>query len=143
MKRATAAASLAALLFACNLSTPTLEVPMAIEWAGEFKVSVFDSSGLVIGGRDVNRSPYPFGETARAHPETSEIELVWIGGACTHRPTLTVSGTTDALHLTVDSPSDSTIPFVEIACPLIGLPFGITLELSQPVEQQAITTEFN
>lgn len=138
-----ATALIAAVALACSLSTPTVVVPMEVSWDDDFQVLVYDASGLVAGARDVNRSPYPFGESATARPEVSEIDLAWTGGACTHRPTLTVSGNANALHLEVHSPNDSPIPFLPMDCPLVGLPFGVTLELNQPVEQQAITAEFH
>jgi hypothetical protein len=116
-------------------------VELDIDWGDNFTVLVFDTSGLITGGRQFRTidGPHP-GGSAAARPDRSEIDVAWIGGACTHRPTVTIAGTAQSLLITVDNVQDELLPFQ--GCPSIGLPFGVTLSLSAPVAQEAITLEF-
>jgi hypothetical protein len=139
--------SVGLLVVACGAPQPTLVVPMEIDWEGDFAALIFDSTGLVTGGRyrDAGDGPWP-GGAAFARPERNEIDIAWIGGACTHHPTVSLTGTANDLAIKVRTPSDpGPIPFVPIEkdCPLIGLPMGVTLTLSAPVEQQAINAGFS
>lgn len=131
---------------ACAFSrAPTLAVPLDMDWEGDFAVLVFDSTGLVTGGRqlELGAGPWP-GGAAIARPEMSEIDIAWTGGACSHRPTVTVSGTSDALLIAVANPEDPNfLPFLPVGCPAIGLPAGITLSLSQPILPDAVDLEIS
>jgi hypothetical protein len=118
---------------------------MDIAWDGDFAALVFDSTGLVTGGRYLDRGDGPWpGETAIARPERSEIDIAWTGGACSHRPTVTLSGTSAALHIGVDNPPDPNfLPFLPIACPAVGLPAGVTLSLREAVAPAAVDLEIS
>jgi len=77
-------------------------------------------------------------------PERNELEIAWIGGACSHRPTVTLSGTSAALHIEVDNPPDPNfLPFLPIACPAVGLPAGVTLSLREPIAPAAVAFEIS
>jgi hypothetical protein len=143
------AAIVAALVVAsCSLgAAPTLTIPLDIPWGPGFSVLVFDTSRLVAGGRQLPaNNAGDFMSAAIAHPERNEIDINWTGGACTHHPTVSLTGTANDLAIKVGTPSDpGPIPFIPIEkdCPLIGLFMGVTLTLSAPVEQQAITARFS
>jgi hypothetical protein len=128
--------ALATSVIACS-GTPTLSIPMDLNWSGDFEAQVFDHTGLVTGGRQLPFSEW-HSEGATADPEHSEIDVTWTGGACSHHPTVTLSGSKDALSIRVTNPSDSIFP---VACPAVGLLAGITLELSEPVSGEALRFE--
>lgn len=136
--------AVALLVFAagCGGARPTLTVPLEISWDGDFELLVYDASGLVTGARQAETASFGL-SSVTARPDQSEIDVSWTGGACSHRPTAMVSGTPDALRIEVDNADDpNLVPFLPIACPAVGLPFTVTLSVSAPVAQEAITFEF-
>lgn len=116
--------------------TPTLAVPLNMTRPGDFTALVFDSTGLVVGGRPLERGDGPWpGGNVLARPDKAEIDVAWIGGACSHRPTITVSGTKEALKVTVAEPRDfNPFFFLPVSCTAVGLPKGVTLSLNQAVQ---------
>ena len=143
-----AAAVVASLALAsCSLGpAPTLTIPLDRKWGGGFSVLVYDSSQLVAAGRQLmfDGSAH-FGDSVVAHPERNELDLTWTGGACSHHPTINISGTADALVIELANGRDpGPIPFIRIEnCVLVGIFMGVTLTLKAPVEQQAIEYEFS
>lgn len=141
-RRIAALIVLAALLHACATTAPDFSVPLGNQGFGDHQVDVFDSTGLVTGARAETLPPgEPRGEVV-AHPERLELQIGWLGGACSHRPTVLISGTAEALRITVTNPNDpQPLPFLPIACPAVGIPMGVTLSLTRPVEQDAVGVE--
>ena len=141
MRRRAALWSLAfALALAgCAVGSPTLAVPLEHNDFGEFSLLVYDASGLISAGRSMEPPNGAIDAQAIARPDDRELDVSWLGGACSHRPTLAVSGDASGLRLVLESPYDGTLPFVPVACPAVALSFGVTLTLSEPVEQAAIT----
>ena len=126
---------------ACStpLPAPTLAVPLSNSGWGEFVLHVYDDTGLITGARQ-NEQPAAGGETVTAFPERQELELVWAGGACAHRPILNVTGDAAQLRLELEpGPSDPQLPF--LSCPAVGIRLGVTLALSAPVSQPAVTIQ--
>ena len=132
----------ALLVVACGGVRPTLTVPLEISWDGDFELLVYDASGLVTGAQQAENVSFELASVA-ARPEQSEIDVAWTGGACSHRPTAQISGTADSFRIElVNTPDVNLVPFLPIGCPAVGLPFTVTLSLSDPVAQEAITFEF-
>ena len=122
------------------MAPPTLVVPLGANDFGQYALLVYDDSGLVTGGRA--EPPPDIGMSGIvASPERQELHIAWIGGACAHRPTLRVSGTAASLRLELTNPPDPRLPFVPISCPAVGIPLGVTLSLSEPVGEEAVTFE--
>lgn len=115
---------------------PTLSVPLNISYAGDFTALIFDSTGLVVGGRPLASGDWPSPDgNVLVRPDKAEIDIAWTGGACSHRPTITVSGTKDALKVTVAEPQDfNPFFFLPVGCPAVGLLEGVTLSLDQAVQ---------
>lgn len=135
---------LALLAAGCEALPPgnVLETPAGHD-LGDFTLRVVDQSSLVVSIRSERFDP-PIARDAeaRAFPERRELEVGWLGGACHFRPTLTVAGTAEALHLTLEPDAGPGLPFFA-SCPAVGIFFGLTLTLSVPVDQAAITLEVN
>lgn len=131
-------------LVACGglpLTPPTQIVDLAQNDFGRFVLLVYDASGLVTGGRPAQSRPGASGAVT-AVPERQELEVAWTGGACSHQPTLEVSGDSSALRLVVRNPQDpQLLPFLPMACPAVGILLRVTLSLTEPVEQDAIGIE--
>jgi hypothetical protein len=138
----TALLALAFVASGCGGPRPTVVVPLVIEWGGDFALLVYDASGLVTGARQAENPSFGL-DSATARPGQSEIDVSWIGGACSHRPTASVSGTAEAFRIEITNVADTNlVPFLPIACPAVGLPFTVTLSLSAPVAQDALAFEF-
>ena len=133
-------AALALTMLGCA-SAPSGGVPLESNEWGEYSLTVEDASGLVTAVRGADGPPgAPDG--AVALPEQREVQLRWIGGACSHRPVLEVSGSSDDLRLAISNPPDpQPLPFLPISCPAVGVPLGAVLTLSEPVDQDAIGLE--
>ena len=121
---------------------PPLVVPLdRNEWGG-YTLLVYDDSGLVTAARSAQWQPGTASDELIAFPERQELEVGWTGGACSHRPTLKVTGDSSALRLTVGNPNDpQPLPFLPIACPAVGVPLRVALSLSEPVAQNAVGIE--
>lgn len=122
-----------------SLVPPSVIVPLPENDFGEFELWVYEELGLVTGGRanpEARQGSADFEVTA--HPERNELDVAWIGGACAHRPTLSVTGGQDALRLEL-RPAPIEWSLTPLDCPAVGLLFGVTLTLSAPVEQDAVT----
>lgn len=124
--------------FSTPLPAPTLAVPLsAPEW-GEFVLHVYDDTGLITSGRQNDEPARPGGATA--FPERQELDLNWAGGACNHRPILKVTGNEADLRLELEQgPSDPSFPLLQ--CAAVGILLGVTLSLSAPVAQEALTLQ--
>ena len=136
------AVPVAATVMACSASTsqPSYTISLANEQGdfGEYALLVYDETGLVMAGRRSDRRAQ--GERVTAFPERLELELEWTGGACSHRPILTLTGDATALRLELQpTPPEWTLPFV--SCPAAGLPLGVTLSLGNALEQGALRLE--
>ena len=140
MRRLALTVALVAASCGVAIPPPTLAVPLGTNDFGEYALLVYDDSGLVTGG--LAEALPAFGTSGIvASPERQELHVAWTGGACSHRPTLRVSGTSASLRLEVANPMDPQLPFVPISCPAVGIPFGLTLSLSEPVGEDAVTLE--
>lgn len=132
----------ALFVVACGAPQPTFLVPLDIAWGGDFALLVYDASGLVTGAQQAENKSFDL-HAATALPDENQIDISWLGGACSHRPTAQISGTAEALRIELASPADANlVPFLPIDCPAVGLPFVVTLSLTAAVEQEAITVEF-
>ena len=120
-------------------TAPTQIVPLRQDNFGSFLLLVYDDSGLVQAGAASNEFPQSSSDpTAVAHPESSQITLSWTGGACAHSPRLAITGDATALTLELDvSPLEFSL--VARDCPAVGLFLAVTLTLTQPVDQAALT----
>jgi hypothetical protein len=139
--RATSIAVVVALLAACA-PAPSAIAPLASNEFGEFALLVFDRSQLVVSATGRQGGEGSIGDEVIARPDRMELEVAWTGGACSHRPTLSVSGDAGQLRLELDaSPTEWSL--FPVACPAIGLLFRATLTLTAPVEQSAVTLVVN
>jgi hypothetical protein len=98
---------------------------------------VVDETGLVTSAREADREPTQALE-ANARFELKEIDVRWLGGVCRHGPTVTLTGSFDALHIIVQPDGG---PETFLACPAVGVFYGVTLTLSEPVGQEAIDVQ--
>ena len=126
-----------AVLVACA-SLPTAVAPLARNDFGEFALLVYDRTQLVVSATGQQTAEGSMEDEVIAHPDRMELEVAWTGGACSHRPTLSVSGDANELHLELD-PSPTEWSVFPVACPAVGLLFSVVLELSAPVEQSAVS----
>jgi hypothetical protein len=125
---------------ACTAAVPpTHSIPLPPSEWGEFTLAVYDSTGLVLDGRSLGPGGDGSPEAAVvARPDEREVDVRWIGGACAHRPILSVRGAADDLRLEiVPEPAESGL--APVSCPAVGIFMGVTLTLGQPVEQRAVT----
>ena len=107
----------------------------------DFTLRVVDLSGLVTAARDADTFPPATADAqATIGPGNNDLTIRWIGGACHFAPTVTVSGTTESLHLLLEPDAGPGLPFFA-SCPAVGILFGVTITLTMPVEQDAITLE--
>lgn len=119
-----------------------MTIPLPDNDFGRFTLLVFDTTGLIEGGEPADRRPGSVNSEAIAHPEREELEVHWLGGACSHAPTLTLTGDPADLRVELQtSPPEWQLPFV--GCPAVGIYFGVTLSLNRPVAQDAITLELH
>jgi hypothetical protein len=134
--------AIALLVAACGgipTTAPTHIVELAQNYHGEqFILRVYDDSGLVTSTASADAAETASDAQAIADPAKHQIALTWTGGACAHSPRLGVSGDSTALTLELDvSPLEFSL--VPVDCPAIGLRFFVTLTLSEPVAQDALT----
>lgn len=125
-----------------GVAPPTFTVPVSNNSGfGDFALLVYDESGLITGG--IAAGPIDRGVSngdITMSPDELQLTLRWSGGACSHRPTLTLTGSATALKLELQtSPPEWRLPF--LSCPAVGIPMGVTLSLSAPVEQSAVSTD--
>ncbi len=141
--RATGTIAIASAVLACgSVGTPDLVVPLETMAQGDWELLVYDDSGLVAGARSAQLQPGIQRDDVIAFPDKRELEIGWIGGACSHRPTLEVAGDSAHLRLELRNPSDpQLLPFLPIACPAVGIPLRVTISLNQPVQQIAADVE--
>jgi hypothetical protein len=132
-------AALLAVSCAVGVAPPSLVVPLGRNDFGDYTLVVYDDTGLVTAGRANEQPPRRGTSGVVASPERRELELAWIGGACAHRPTLRVSGTSASLQLALSNTPEPQLPFV--GCPAVGLPFAVTLSLTEPVADGAAILE--
>jgi hypothetical protein len=119
-------------------------VPLEPSDWGQHTLLIYDDSRLVTAARSAQRQPGAAREGVTAFPERNKLEIGWTGGACSHRPTLIVTGDASALRLTVANPDDpQALPFLPIACPAVGIPLAATISLREPVAQDAVSIEVN
>jgi len=117
---------------------PTLSVPLPENEFGTFQLDVYDYSGLVLGGKSGDQTLGTFVPVdVIAMPESSELQITWTGGACSHRPFVEIRGTSGDLRLVV-APSPVEYSLAPVACPAIGIGSSATLSLAEPVSQESI-----
>jgi hypothetical protein len=120
---------------------PTIVIPMGTNAFGDYATFVYDETGLVTSGQVLVRPPAADVEGVVAVPERSQLEIRWLGGACAHRPTVHLTGNANALSIVVANPADPQLLPGPVACPAVGIRFGITLSLSMPVQQDAVSID--
>ena len=103
-----------------------------------YTVRVYDSTDLVVAANaaDIGH-PGPAGD-AEAHPDARTIDVHWLGGECLRTPVIHVDGNESDLQITVEPDATAGIP-LPVACSAVGVLLDITLQLSVPVEQSALT----
>jgi hypothetical protein len=117
---------------------PTLTVPLPDNDFGSFALNVYDDTGLVVAGQASDEGLGGSSDPAvAAIPERSVLVLGWTGGACSHRPYLEVRGDAQSLDLAI-APEPFEMSLAPVQCPAVGIPFEVTLTLSEPVEQANI-----
>jgi hypothetical protein len=131
-------------LVACNASgpAPSHVVPMLNGEFGAFSLLIYDSTGLVLGAQRTDQdhmAPPALDPVVTASPERNAVDLAWLGGACTHQPTLVITG--EATHLVLQFDPEIAEGGLIVQCPAIGLGFAVRLSLAAPVEQGSITLE--
>lgn len=120
-------------------AAPSLTVPVPEH--GEFVINVFDSSGLVTAARvPVRDTPQGLDAEVTADPANNELTLRWLGGVCHFGPAVTVSGIAAELHVLLEPDAGPGLPFFA-SCPAAGFFFGLTLTLTEPVQQEAVSVE--
>jgi hypothetical protein len=134
--------AVAVMVAACGgipTTAPTHIVDLAQAYNGEqFLLLIYDDSGLVTSTASADAGETASDAQAVADPAKREIALTWTGGACAHSPRLAIKGDAAALTLELDvSPLEFSL--VPVDCPAIGLLFFVTLTLSEPVAQDALT----
>lgn len=137
--------ALSTVVQACGVGpAPDFAAPFAVESWGGYEVLVYDDSGLVTGASAASAwFPDPSGDVV-AHPDAKEVQVGWLGGACSHRPTIHITGNATDLEIAIGNPSDpQLIPFLPVSCPAVGIPMVVTLLLSESVEQDAVDVAVN
>ena len=136
--------ALSLVALACSVRPPVppdFRVPMPANDFGEFVVEVYDSAELLLDARAMAAAGEgrPQGSVV-ARPDRNELDVAWTGGACAPRPLINVRGTPDALTVElVPDPADIGLVVVPQDCPAVGIYFGVTLTLSEPVDQANVT----
>lgn len=96
---------------------------------------VVDETGLVLAASEAPRASVD-DVSVEARPDLNEIVVRWFGGVCHHGPTVTLTGSPESLHITVQPDAGPGPSFG--ACPAVGVFYGVTLTLSDPVVHEAI-----
>jgi len=131
------------LVGSCFIVKPSLAIQLNRNQFGDFTLLVYDSTSLVLAGMAADAGEGVIEPRVIAEPADSRLRLTWLGGACSHRPTLTVQGDLEQLRLVLDpDPPDNWLP-LPVSCPAVGLTFTVTVALSEPVEQDAIELELS
>jgi len=129
------------LVIGCDPFAAAPSFTVAVPDHEDFKMNVFDRSGLVTAARAPLRSTQQgLDAEVTADPANNELTLRWLGGVCHFGPAITVSGTAAALHLLLEPDAGPGLPFFA-SCPAAALLFGLTLTLTEPVEQDAVSVE--
>jgi hypothetical protein len=129
------AVAVSAVLAACSPG-PAAELQVALSHPGTeaYTLIVDDESGLLTGATSRDRLAGDPTDSVLAFPDRNELELYWLGGACSHKPTLKITGDASALLLEVSNPQDPQwLPFLTGPCPAVGVPLLVVLSLSEPV----------
>jgi hypothetical protein len=101
---------------------------------GPFTFALIDASGLVVDCRVASTRTIGVDshiEVTNTAPDV--IDLVWLEGACSDQARVEVTGETNALNILIRL---DTLPF---ECPAIGLPYKLTLTLSEPVASENVS----
>ena len=122
-----------------SVGAPDLVVPLETTAVGDWQLLVYDDSGLLTDARSAPVRPGDRQDGAIASPDGRELEINWTGGACSHRPTLQVTGSSTNLRLEMRNLSEPQL--LPLACPAAGLRLQVTIELSEPVAQTAVAFE--
>jgi len=115
-------------------------VELREEHFGTIAAYVHDDAGIVLAVASADAPP-PFGrddDEAVTDVATSSLLVTWLGGACRFGPTLTLTGDSQELIVTIQPEAGEGLP-QGILCNDIGLFFAINLTLIKPVDQQAVT----
>lgn len=127
------------IVVSCGLGAPQPSMAIPLR-DGEWTLYVFDTTGLVQSGTPVDYRPGSAASEGVAMPEPMELEIRWVGGACSHGPTLKVAGDSTDLRLELRvAPPEWRLPF--LSCPAVGVPLGVELSLRAPVARHAIHLE--
>jgi hypothetical protein len=138
------------LTLGCTVHLPS-QADFTVQYVGppgEFSIGIDDDSGLVADAVQAPREDLTSNEAVvLADPESHELVVTWVGGACAHNPRIEVSGSVDALSVVLFPDADNSIQIdpppgmPELECPAVGLFFGVTLSLRESVAQEAIDFE--
>lgn len=110
---------------------------------GTITISVIDETGLVVDAQKLESADGPPGNgVAMARPDSSSLEVTWLGGACHFGPTVTLTGNADDLLVALEPDAGDRLP-PGVACTDIGLFFGVTLVLATPVLQDNVGLQVN
>jgi hypothetical protein len=137
------------------ISTPSLApsstlgnvfaIPWSQEHFGSITVFVDDQSGLVLDATKVLQAGEIVGAAdvaAVVEPQHSSLLVAWIGGICRFGPTVTIREDSDRLAIAIRPEAGGRLP-PGIACNDLGVFYGVRLNLSMRVEQDAVSVELN
>lgn len=125
---------IAAIIASCGLvgGPPPTVLVRTHNAFGDFAIGVYDHSGLVIDARLVEDERGD--DDVIARPETRELVIRWTGGACADSPRIDIDGTPTNLGIALRPSMDHSLRLF-VACPAVGIPFAVSLSLTEAVAQ--------
>lgn len=106
---------------------------------GSSLVQVVDMTGLVTNVLEVRSTRFDDDAAVVALPEPKIVNVSWFGGAC-DLSTLWIEGDAGQMVLKVAVRQGAATP-PGAECPASGHRHGVSLSLSQPVDQAAVSIE--
>ena len=108
-------------------------------------INVIDHTGLVVHaakhhqpGQLLKGSDF----VAVANPAASTLEVAWLGGACRFGPTVELTGDVDDVLVSIHASAGGGLP-PGIECPAVGVFYGVTISLTQPVDQDSFRINYS
>ena len=142
-------AVLAAGALACNAVMPTPTVTQSTpfptaeagRWVvmteGSSLVQVVDTTGLVTNVIKAHITELDQDAAVVALPDQQMINVTWFGGAC-DLSTLWIEGDANQVVMNIATRQGAATP-PGAECPAVGASHGVSLSVSQPVDQAAVS----